>query len=958
MHSEVVNKILEDDGKERCLQLAGALRSVVECSLQQDFYEDLFLRKKVVPIVKAHAVQAAVDTLVKHGLLCQKKEAKHDSIASNVMVHCDPHILLPEPENRQFSLRALKGILLATDWPDIPPVNQPNDYMDDGREMVFPLHYESLLVLDHLDQHLAEGEAFDQVLDIFCGSGILGIYAAKLGCRSVTFSELYPRSLAFARLNVAMNDIPHAEFFPSDCFQGIPEDRRFDLILANPPFEAVSSRDKERYFYHSAGGEDGQELMRRFLSEKHRFLSPCGKSISVDFIISDAEAMNMSEQLRDSILKWVKDPQASCVVHVYDTLALREFWVRFDVLNVDESHEVLDRNLNQGNAYLSLCVLETVRAFAATEVRSESRPLQRPRVPWWNPMEWPLPCGLSLDPQEIECWVHHWQVHELEHHAEQLAARAESLVSADPQGQGVTFWDPTESLDKAQPDYESPQSKKIQEALFGLTKDTGAILLANVVACDSAELFILPEKSRHDGVVWSIQCPHLLSLQDELQKERASQPETDEGDIFLSVARKHVSRAALKQVQAYVETAYRDPSCVLVVFTIKNPMAKPGAQIRSLRELETFQHTLSDVFLIWNNRKYVLGTGSTALNPDAEDILRYSVDEVQRYVMCLRFSSASLQTLNQFESILRKAADASRWQAIVLVQLYRFLRDRLGFLAISALMSDFVRKRVRDVELLNVKERVFAFLSHNLGNIATDIPADASPGLVSQYMAAAIFTIEGARYFGARPLEKGYTWNCVELDCIKNQRIPDVLTAVCCRRAPEPEESFTLSVKDEPLVMNVRARVDPRFVAMLIELAMNLKKRRRVVSTGEIQIHREGKGYVRVEVVTSGIAENGFQYYNKLMAERRESLPKGDMQLRGVALLARLARELNTYLNVELSYVDAPLSLTEDPYIVEESMPGGWCIRLPQSMSSNKAIVSSYRPIWIAVTVARIPIEE
>lgn len=76
----------------------------------------------------------------------------------------------------------------------------------------------------------------DKVLDLGCGYGVVGIYAAKLiGGERVTMADIDERAVAAARENAVQNGVPEVRVFRSDGFRDIP-DTGYTLILSNPPY--------------------------------------------------------------------------------------------------------------------------------------------------------------------------------------------------------------------------------------------------------------------------------------------------------------------------------------------------------------------------------------------------------------------------------------------------------------------------------------------------------------------------------------------------------------------------------------------------------------------------------------------------------------------------------------------------------------------------------------------------
>jgi ribosomal protein L11 methyltransferase len=70
------------------------------------------------------------------------------------------------------------------------------------------------------------------VLDLGCGTGILGLAARKLGAREVLGIDYDPKAVAVARANARRNGVRGAVFRREDLFKWTPPGR-FDVILAN-----------------------------------------------------------------------------------------------------------------------------------------------------------------------------------------------------------------------------------------------------------------------------------------------------------------------------------------------------------------------------------------------------------------------------------------------------------------------------------------------------------------------------------------------------------------------------------------------------------------------------------------------------------------------------------------------------------------------------------------------------
>jgi 16S RNA G1207 methylase RsmC len=84
----------------------------------------------------------------------------------------------------------------------------------------------------------------DKVLDLGCGYGVVGIYAALLiGEQHVTMADIDETAVVVARKNASLNGVPGIRLFLSDGFENI-NDTSYTIILSNPPYHADFSIPK------------------------------------------------------------------------------------------------------------------------------------------------------------------------------------------------------------------------------------------------------------------------------------------------------------------------------------------------------------------------------------------------------------------------------------------------------------------------------------------------------------------------------------------------------------------------------------------------------------------------------------------------------------------------------------------------------------------------------------------
>ena len=94
-------------------------------------------------------------------------------------------------------------------------------------------------MLSNIDFHQS-----DKVLDLGCGYGVVGIYAAKLiGPQKIVMCDIDPIAVEISRQNAALNNVPDIQILQSNGFQNI-DVSGFTVILSNPPYHADFSVPK------------------------------------------------------------------------------------------------------------------------------------------------------------------------------------------------------------------------------------------------------------------------------------------------------------------------------------------------------------------------------------------------------------------------------------------------------------------------------------------------------------------------------------------------------------------------------------------------------------------------------------------------------------------------------------------------------------------------------------------
>ncbi|MDE3038856.1 MAG: 16S rRNA (guanine(966)-N(2))-methyltransferase RsmD [Pseudomonadota bacterium] len=84
-----------------------------------------------------------------------------------------------------------------------------------------------------LNGHTFSGKA---VLDVFCGSGALGLEALSRGAERVMFIDSAREAIASVRQNAERIREDAVEFLQADARQLLPSRRGYDLIFLDPPY--------------------------------------------------------------------------------------------------------------------------------------------------------------------------------------------------------------------------------------------------------------------------------------------------------------------------------------------------------------------------------------------------------------------------------------------------------------------------------------------------------------------------------------------------------------------------------------------------------------------------------------------------------------------------------------------------------------------------------------------------
>ena len=88
-----------------------------------------------------------------------------------------------------------------------------------------------------------------RMLDVFCHTGAFGLRCAAAGAASVTLVDVSAPALEQVRQAATMNNLENIEIIRDDAFDAMAklaeEERRFDLVVCDPPAFAKSKKDQD-----------------------------------------------------------------------------------------------------------------------------------------------------------------------------------------------------------------------------------------------------------------------------------------------------------------------------------------------------------------------------------------------------------------------------------------------------------------------------------------------------------------------------------------------------------------------------------------------------------------------------------------------------------------------------------------------------------------------------------------
>ena len=140
------------------------------------------------------------------------------------------------------------------------------------------------LLVAHLSPWIPYPDDISHILDLCTGSGCLAIIAAhEFPDAVVDATDISSDALEVAKINVQEHGLAdRLSLYQGSLFESLNVNRRYDLIICNPPYVNSTTMDQlpKEYLHEPrlalAGGTDGMDLIRNIIEQAPQHLSEQG----------------------------------------------------------------------------------------------------------------------------------------------------------------------------------------------------------------------------------------------------------------------------------------------------------------------------------------------------------------------------------------------------------------------------------------------------------------------------------------------------------------------------------------------------------------------------------------------------------------------------------------------------------------------------------------------------------
>ena len=104
-------------------------------------------------------------------------------------------------------------------------------FLDNGVFSKNRLDFGTRLLLETIPLDDISGD----ILDMGCGYGPIGLFLAKMTNSNIDMCDVNKRALHLSSIASKFNKLKNVNIFESNCYSNIPDGKKYDFIITNPP---------------------------------------------------------------------------------------------------------------------------------------------------------------------------------------------------------------------------------------------------------------------------------------------------------------------------------------------------------------------------------------------------------------------------------------------------------------------------------------------------------------------------------------------------------------------------------------------------------------------------------------------------------------------------------------------------------------------------------------------------
>ena len=103
-------------------------------------------------------------------------------------------------------------------------------------------HKGTIAIYNKIKEYL--GEENNNVLDLYCGTGTIGIYVSQI-CKKITGIEINKSSVEDAKRNIKLNNISNINILKGDVGTLLNDNNQYDAIIVDPPRSGLDKKTRD-----------------------------------------------------------------------------------------------------------------------------------------------------------------------------------------------------------------------------------------------------------------------------------------------------------------------------------------------------------------------------------------------------------------------------------------------------------------------------------------------------------------------------------------------------------------------------------------------------------------------------------------------------------------------------------------------------------------------------------------